>query len=423
MVQARTDDTRSRTAPPDYVARADALRILEVKPQTLYSYVSRGLIRRLAGPQGRGSYYHRDDLQRLKARSVARSGHGPAAASAVHWGEPVLTTSITEITPEGPRYRDRLATELARGGMLFETVAEYLWSGRLGAVTEWSNERQLDVIVARLAGIVRLHPQAHIHQILTELVLLVEMANRAQEGDDELTRARALIRAMTGALGFLGPGRRFVTLAPDESIHQGMARALGIAASEANLDALNMVAILFADHELTPATFSARIAASAGSDLYACIGAALHVHFGSALGLRCDRVDQLIAGELFDGDARGIDAILESAHTPYGLVHPLYRNGDPRVQMIVDLALHVWSRKADAGAPPVSASEAWRQLTLEEALVVLCRALGTSQQAAGGLLAVARTAGWVAHITEQHRAGFMIRPRGKFVRQTEPVGP
>src|SRR5262245_10859713 len=32
----------------DYVSSRDALRILQVKPQTLYSYVSRGLIRRQA---------------------------------------------------------------------------------------------------------------------------------------------------------------------------------------------------------------------------------------------------------------------------------------------------------------------------------------------------------------------------------------
>ncbi len=84
--------------------------ILRVKPQTLYSYVSRGLIRRLERPTARTSYYNRQDIPRLKARSLARSGHGPAAASAMHWGEPVLTTAITEITPQGPRYREELAT-------------------------------------------------------------------------------------------------------------------------------------------------------------------------------------------------------------------------------------------------------------------------------------------------------------------------
>ena len=91
------------------------MRILQVKPQTLYSYVSRGLIRRRVKPGHRTSYYNREDIHRLKSRSVARSGHGPAAASAMYWGEPVLETAITEITPDGPRYREYLATDLAQG--------------------------------------------------------------------------------------------------------------------------------------------------------------------------------------------------------------------------------------------------------------------------------------------------------------------
>src|SRR6185503_6347410 len=102
------------SAGDDYVSSRDALRILDVKPQTLYSYVSRGLIRRRVKPGHRTSYYNREDINRLKSRSVARSGHGPAAASAMYWGEPVLETAITEITPDGPRYRERLAMDLAR---------------------------------------------------------------------------------------------------------------------------------------------------------------------------------------------------------------------------------------------------------------------------------------------------------------------
>ena len=124
----------------DYVSSRDALRILEVKPQTLYSYVSRGLIRRRAKPGHRTSYYNREDIHRLKSRSVARSGHGPAAASAMYWGEPVLETGITEITPAGPRYRDHLATDLAADNRSFESVAEYLWTGRLpSSQMKWTN--------------------------------------------------------------------------------------------------------------------------------------------------------------------------------------------------------------------------------------------------------------------------------------------
>jgi citrate synthase len=41
---------------------------------------------------------------------------------------------------------------------------------------------------------------------------------------------------------------------------------------------------------------------------------------------------------------------------------------------------------------------------------------------AGGLLAISRSAGWIAHVIEQHKQDFMIRPRGKFTLTDEPAG-
>src|ERR1700730_17620514 len=89
----------------DYMSSAEALAVLAVKPQTLYSYVSRGMIRRIC-LDGKTSLYNREDVRRLKARSTARSGHGAVAGAALQWGEPVLVTGITEITENGPRYRE-----------------------------------------------------------------------------------------------------------------------------------------------------------------------------------------------------------------------------------------------------------------------------------------------------------------------------
>ena len=40
-------------------------------------------------------------------------GHGAVAAGALRWGEPVLDSAITAITPRGPAIAAALATELA----------------------------------------------------------------------------------------------------------------------------------------------------------------------------------------------------------------------------------------------------------------------------------------------------------------------
>ena len=51
---------------------------------------------------------------------------------------------------------------------------------------------------------------------------------------------------------------------------------------------------------------------------------------------------------------------------------------------------------------------------IEVGLVSLCRAFNLPPRTAGGVFALARSAGWVAHILEQRLAGFMIRPRARF---------
>jgi citrate synthase len=56
---------------------------------------------------------------------------------------------------------------------------------------------------------------------------------------------------------------------------------------------------------------------------------------------------------------------------------------------------------------------------MDHALVAVCQALGAPRFAAGGLLAFGRMAGWIAHVFEQRREQFVIRPRAKFVPRAD----
>src|SRR5215475_4970449 len=100
--------------PSEYISAAEAARLLGVKRATLYAYASRGLVRSEPGPKGRGHRYSRADLVRLRTRGDARAGHGPVAAGALRFGEPVLATAISSITAEGPLYRGVPSTKLCR---------------------------------------------------------------------------------------------------------------------------------------------------------------------------------------------------------------------------------------------------------------------------------------------------------------------
>ena len=404
----------------DYVESSEALAILDVKPQTLYSYVSRGLVRRIS-PNGRSSFYNREDIHRLKARSKARAGHGAAAESAMHWGEPVLSTGITEITAQGPRYRAHLALDLVRDGQPIEAVAEYLWSSTVPAkAVSWPVNSSAARMATQLADLVVRYPELHMGQLLTEAVLLHGM-DRVPGSYDiglgaSLPTARALIQVLCGASGLLGPRKSFIRQSEDESIAGVVARALGVGGDGRKVQAINAVFVLLADHEFTPATFAARIAASAGVDLHSCIGAALQVHFGAALGLRCDRMEQELLRQPSCGVAMS-DRRVHADIVQTGFSHPLYVNGDPRAQKILELAmgLEEYDSVVQATRDRLGQIEsAGGRLSLDAALVVLCRALGLDRPMAGGLLALGRAVGWIAHVIEQREQDFMIRPRGRF---------
>src|SRR5262250_3256835 len=130
----------------------EAARILGVKVATLYSYASRQWVRSFPSGRHREKRYLREDLERLRHRADARLGHEAVAAGALRWGEPVLSSSLTEIRPDGPWYRGHPVLELARTAR-FETVAELLWSGKLPAtVPVWHRPRTLPPGLRRTQG-------------------------------------------------------------------------------------------------------------------------------------------------------------------------------------------------------------------------------------------------------------------------------
>ena len=121
----------------------EAARILGVKVATLYSYASRHRVRSFPSGLHREKRYLLDDLERLRHRADARLGHEAVAAGALRWGEPVLSSALTEIRPDGPWYRGHPVLELARTAR-FEAVAELLWTGTLPATPPtWTRPRAL----------------------------------------------------------------------------------------------------------------------------------------------------------------------------------------------------------------------------------------------------------------------------------------
>ncbi len=106
------------------LSTAEAAARLGVKPETVYAYVSRGLIARHLAADGRTSRLDAADVERMARR-------GRRTASRRSALDVVLTTAITRIDESSLRFRGHDPAELARR-YPFEAVARLLWSGRLG---------------------------------------------------------------------------------------------------------------------------------------------------------------------------------------------------------------------------------------------------------------------------------------------------
>ena len=407
------------------VTASEACGILRVKPATLYTYASRGLLHPVTSPGRKSSRYLREEIERLRARSGTRSGDGAVDATALRWGRPLVATSITEITDAGPSYRGYLATDLVRHPGQFENVAELLWSGVLpDDKHNWRVESRRADVGRALAGMgIEMNDQIRMMRVFAVAAIALGGGSLAEElRSGSMTRySREMIFAFAGCCGVLGREQRFVEPEGDKSVAEHILKALRHEPTPDLLHAMNAALIMSADHELASPTFVARIAASAGAGLHACIVAALATQTGSMLASGCDRAEDVLRGfataaqvKARVGDAQRRGAILPG----FGL--PLYPHGDPRAACLIDLARSYGRQTRHSELAFQYFEEARTQMSLypniELGLVALCLVHGLPARSASAIWAIGRTAGWIAHTLEQRLAGFAMRPRGHFQR-------
>jgi citrate synthase len=398
----------------DYVPAREAARLLDVKLQTLYAYVSRGHIRNVPAPDGRGRHYLRADLLRLRARHEARAGHGPVAAAALDWGQPVLESAITGIGPAGPSYRGHRAVDLARAGVSFERVAELLWIGELPALAPAPPSLR----PARLPSVPAGAPRIAALSCAVAAMAVADPHRFGAPAADELPRARALLRRLAAALALGLDPRRYRPALAAGSVARAAALALG-ARGPAAVGAIEQALVLLADHELNSSTFAARIAASVGADLYACVGAGLAVASGPRHGAASERVEALVAETGRPERARAVVAERARRGEAFpGFGQPLYPDGDPRAEPLLELARRLAPRSR-AVRTLLALVRAMRAAgreppTVDAGLVALTLALRLPAGSGAGLFAVGRAAGWIAHALEQRRLGVLLRPRARY---------
>jgi citrate synthase len=407
--------------PSDYLTAREAADRLGIKLETLYAYASRGLVSSIPGGSGRARKYLRDDIERLRARHDARSGHGPVAAGALRWGEPVLESALTKIDERGPIYRGRSAIELVQQNLSFEQVAEFLWTGNLESSANPFRATHLGVSPSRLSKWI---PE-HTASLTTLMVVLSTLAAHdtmsiVTDSTAVISKARTLIARLTAAVSLSWDFTCVEQALKAPSIAASLAVACGIPPRRDTVRAIEMALILCADHELNASTFAARVAASAGADLYGCLCAAMATLSGPRHGGACERVEALARETVSPSRAVAVirDRSRRGDAIP-GFGHPLYPQGDPRAVAMLHRAMELAPRNTTVRTL-MALCEAMRKNeqglpTIDVGLVALSAALGFPAGSALSLFAIGRTAGWIAHIMEQYAAGYLLRPRARYV--------
>jgi citrate synthase len=393
----------------------EAAHRLGVKRQTLYAYVSRGLLRSRPAESGRGSEFDADEVDAL----LRRSRVGREAAQ-----ELTISTAVTSLAGGVLRYRGRDVSELAVSEP-FESVATFLWTGAF----DWQSCAPSPAALAAVEGLRDVMPPGA--RLIDRLRLIADVAAIADPLRFDLTPAAVVAcgRALLGVLvdGLTATRRRRVPLAlpaqpprPDALASRLWPRLSNRAARPEGVRALNGALVLVADHELATSTFAARLAASTRANPYAVVATGLGALDGPLHGSASELVHAVFVDAETDGADIAVSRRLRHGDRLPGFGHPLYPDGDPRATVLMRL-LYEAGDAFDAARLAVAddvltvvVGRTGQAPNSDFALGAMAFAGGMAPDAGEAAFAIGRCAGWLAHALEEYAEAplrFRIRAR------------
>ncbi|SHN32835.1 citrate synthase [Duganella sacchari] len=367
-----------------WMTAAEALDMLNVRPQTLYANVSRGKIRAKADDNDpRRSLYHRDDVLRMARRANGRRKVETVSTQTMQYGDPVLPSSISTIADGRLLYRGHDAATLADNASL-EDIAALLWEGKPAEIRHTEPAANGSPLEAGLLALARRSAQ--------------DAPSLGRPIDELRTEAASVLATLVDAMVGRQPGY----------ISQRLARAWH---ADTHEDLIRRALVLMADNELNASTFATRVAISTGASLAAGVLAGFTTLTGPRHGGATAEFARLIEQARRHGADQAMRDWLASGQPLPAFGHPLYSDGDPRARALIKLLPEIQPHAALAGAAEKQAGEL---PNIDYALSLLAAACGLPKDASFILFAVGRCVGWLAHALEQVQANRLIRPRASY---------
>jgi 2-methylcitrate synthase len=203
--------------------------------------------------------------------------------------------------------------------------------------------------------------------------------------------------------------------------------------SEAMRKAFDLSLVLYAEHELNASTFSGRVTVSTLSDIYSGIVAAIGTLKGSLHGGANEEAWKVLEQVGSPDQAESwIQNALARKERIMGFGHRVYKTGDPRARILKShcaaLAAEVGDDRWERIAEPIEkAVTEQKQLppNVDWPSARLYHYMGLDIHLYTPIFAMARVAGWAAHIIEQLDHNRLMRPRARYIgpptRQVVPI--